>query len=104
QLDRYRDAMNNGKTWLAQLQAQERKATGIENLKIGYNKVFGYFIQVSKRNVAKVPEGRYIRKQTLTGSERYITPELKEHENLILEAENKSTDLEYQIFSDLREY
>ncbi|MCZ3622455.1 DNA mismatch repair protein MutS [Lactobacillus mulieris] len=104
QLDRYRDAMNNGKTWLAQLQAQERKATGIENLKIGYNKVFGYFIQVSKGNVAKVPEGRYIRKQTLTGSERYITPELKEHENLILEAENKSTDLEYQIFSDLREY
>ena len=96
--------MNNGKTWLAQLQAQERKATGIENLKIGYNKVFGYFIQVSKGNVAKVPEGRYIRKQTLTGSERYITPELKEHENLILEAENKSTDLEYQIFSDLREY
>lgn len=104
QLDRYRDAMNNGKTWLAQLQAQERTATGIENLKIGYNKVFGYFIQVSKGNIAKVPEGRYIRKQTLTGSERYITPELKEHENLILEAENKSTDLEYQIFSDLREY
>ncbi|WP_201780425.1 DNA mismatch repair protein MutS [Lactobacillus psittaci] len=104
QLDRYKDAMNNGKNWVAQLQAKEREVTGIENLKVGYNKVFGYFIQVSKGNVAKVPEGRYIRKQTLTSSERYITPELKEHENLILEAENKSTDLEYQIFTQLREY
>lgn len=102
-LDKYREAMNGGKKWLAQMEMEERQRTGIDNLKIGYNRVFGYFIQVSKGNVAKVPQDRYIRKQTLTNAERYITPELKEHENLILEAESRSTDLEYELFSQLRE-
>ena len=95
--------MNGGKKWLAQMEMEERQRTGIDNLKIGYNRVFGYFIQVSKGNVAKVPQDRYTRKQTLTNAERYITPELKEHENLILEAESRSTDLEYELFSQLRE-
>lgn len=102
-LDKYREAMNGGKKWLAQMEMEERQRTGIDNLKIGYNRVFGYFIQVSKGNVAKVPQDRYARKQTLTNAERYITPELKEHENLILEAESRSTDLEYELFSQLRE-
>lgn len=102
-LDKYREAMNGGKKWLAQMEMEERQRTGIDNLKIGYNRVFGYFIQVSKGNVTKVPQDRYTRKQTLTNAERYITPELKEHENLILEAESRSTDLEYELFSQLRE-
>lgn len=102
-LDKYREAMNGGKKWLAQMEMEERQRTGIDNLKIGYNRVFGYFIQVSKGNVSKVPQDRYTRKQTLTNAERYITPELKEHENLILEAESRSTDLEYELFSQLRE-
>lgn len=102
-LDKYREAMNGGKKWLAQMEMEERQRTGIDNLKIGYNRVFGYFIQVSKGNVDKVPQDRYTRKQTLTNAERYITPELKEHENLILEAESRSTDLEYELFSQLRE-
>lgn len=102
-LDKYREVMNGGKKWLAQMEMEERQRTGIDNLKIGYNRVFGYFIQVSKGNVAKVPQDRYTRKQTLTNAERYITPELKEHENLILEAESRSTDLEYELFSQLRE-
>ena len=102
-LDKYREAMNGGKKWLAQMEMEERQRTGIDNLKIGYNRVFGYFIQVSKGNVAKVPQDRYTRKQTLTNAERYITPELKEHENLILESESRSTDLEYELFSQLRE-
>lgn len=103
QLDRYREAMNNGKKWMAQMQADERQKTGIDNLKVGYNKVFGYYIQVSNGNKDKVPLDRYTRKQTLTNSERYITPELKEHESLILEAQTRSTDLEYDIFVKLRE-
>lgn len=103
QLDRYRDAMNNGKKWLTEMEESERKKTGIENLKVGYNKVFGYYIQVTNSNKNKVPLERYTRKQTLTNAERYITPELKEHENLILEAQTKSTDLEYDLFVKLRE-
>ncbi len=103
QLDRYRDAMNNGKKWLAQMETEERRKTGIENLKVGYNKVFGYYIQVSNGNKDKVPLDRYTRKQTLTNAERYITPELKDHENLILEAQSRSTDLEYDLFVKLRE-
>ncbi|RVU77056.1 DNA mismatch repair protein MutS [Lactobacillus xujianguonis] len=103
QLDRYRDAMNNGKKWLAQMQAEEREKTGIDNLKVGYNKVFGYYLQVSNGNKDKVPLDRYTRKQTLTNAERYITPELKEHENLIMEAQTRSTDLEYDLFVKLRD-
>lgn len=102
QLDRYREAMTNGHQWLAQMQEQERTATGINNLKVGYNKVFGYYIEVTNANKDKVPE-RYNRKQTLTNAERYITPELREHESLILEAQTKSTSLEYELFVKLRD-
>lgn len=103
QLDKYRDAMTNGKQWLAELEAKERKATGINNLKIGFNRVFGYFIEVTRANLDKIEEGRYERKQTLTNSERFIVPELKEMEATILEAEEKSQALEYQLFTQVRE-
>lgn len=103
QLDRYRDAMNNGKQWLTNMEQTERQKTGIDNLKVGYNKVFGYYIQVTNSNKAKVPTDRYTRKQTLTNAERYITPELKEQEALILEAQTKSTDLEHELFIKLRD-
>lgn len=102
ELDQYMDAMKNGKNWLAELEEQERKKTGIHNLKIGYNKVFGYYIEVSKGNVSKVPE-RYQRKQTLVNAERFITPELKEKESLILGSETKAYDLQYKLFVDIRE-
>lgn len=103
QLDTYRDAMTNGKKWITEMQVSERESTGINNLKVGYNKVFGYYIEVTNSNKDKVPIDRYTRKQTLTNAERYITPELKEHEALILESEAKSTGLEYDIFVKLRE-
>lgn len=103
QLDQYRDAMNNGKQWIAQLQAKEREATGIGNLKIGYNHVFGYYIEVTKANLNKLPTERYERKQTLTNAERFSTPELKAKEALILGAQEKSTALEYDLFVGVRE-
>lgn len=103
QLDKYRDAMTNGKQWLAELEAKEREATGIRNLKVGFNKVFGYFIEITKANLERLEEGRYERKQTLTNSERFITPELKEMESTILEAEEKSQALEYELFVGVRE-
>ena len=102
-LDKYRDASRNGKDWIASLQMQERERTGIKSLKIGYNKVFGYYIEVTRSNLANLPEGRYERKQTLSNAERFITPELKEKETLILEAEEKIVDLEYSLFANLRE-
>ncbi|MDC7952344.1 DNA mismatch repair protein MutS [Liquorilactobacillus mali] len=103
ELDGYTDAMKNGKKWLAQMEKKERDITGISTLKIGFNRVFGYFIEVSKANLAKLPEERYQRKQTLTNAERFITPELKEKEELILGAQGKATDLEYRLFVDIRE-
>lgn len=103
QLDQYRDAMKNGKQWLAQMQASEQQATGIKNLKIGFNRVFGYYIEVTNANKNQVPAERYQRKQTLTNAERYITPELKAIEQKILEAEEKSKVLEHQLFNHLRE-
>jgi DNA mismatch repair protein MutS len=103
ELDGYKDAMKNGKHWLAKLEADERQATGINNLKIGFNRVFGYYIEVSKANLAKLPTDRYQRKQTLTNAERFITPELKEKETLILGAQTKAVALEYQLFVDLRD-
>ena len=103
QLDTYRDAMKNGKQWIAELEAKERDATGIRTLKIKFNRVFGYFIEVTKSNIGMLPEGRYERKQTLANAERYITPELKEIETLILESEEKSQELEYQLFLGVRE-
>lgn len=102
-LDRFRDASRNGKTWIAQLESKERELTGIKSLKIGYNRVFGYYIEVTKANLHLLPEGRYERKQTLANAERFITQELKEKEALILEAEEKSIELEYQLFVDIRE-
>ena len=103
QLDKYREAMRNGKQWLAELEAKERQETGIKNLKVGYNRVFGYFIEITKSNLGSLAEGRYERKQTLANAERFITPELKELEKLILEAEEKSVDLEYRLFLEVRE-
>lgn len=103
QLDEYIDAMTNGKQWIASLQAKEREATGIKNLKIGFNKVFGYYIEVTKSNLDRLDDSRYERKQTLANSERYVTPELKEKEKLILEAEEKSKALEYDLFIQIRE-
>ncbi|EFM12063.1 DNA mismatch repair protein MutS [Paenibacillus curdlanolyticus YK9] len=102
-LDRLREASTDGKRWLAELERSEREATGIKSLKIGYNKVFGYYLEVSKANIAGLPEGRYERKQTLANAERYVTPELKEKERLILEAEEKMVDLEYEQFVQLRD-
>ncbi|MFS0763248.1 DNA mismatch repair protein MutS [Peribacillus phoenicis] len=103
ELDTYRDASRNGKTWIAQLEREERERTGIKSLKIGYNRVFGYYIEVTRANLHLLEEGRYERKQTLTNAERYITPELKEKEALILQAEEKSISLEYDLFLNLRE-
>ena len=103
QLDTYREAMKNGKQWLAELEARERAETGIKNLKVGFNRVFGYYIEITKSNLANLEEGKYDRKQTLANAERFITPELKELETLILEAEEKSVDLEYQLFLGVRE-
>ncbi|OIR63310.1 DNA mismatch repair protein MutS [Bacillus sp. FMQ74] len=102
-LDEYRDASRNGKDWIARLEQQEREYTGIRSLKVGFNKVFGYYIEVTKANLHLLEEGRYERKQTLTNAERYITPELKEKEALILEAENNICELEYELFTELRE-
>ncbi|MBQ4898283.1 DNA mismatch repair protein MutS [Paenibacillus sp. Marseille-P2973] len=102
-LDELREAGSNGKRWIAELEASERQATGIKSLKIGYNKVFGYYIEVTKSNLSSLPEGRYERKQTLANAERFVTPELKEKETLILEAEEQMADLEYRLFNELRE-
>ncbi|MBC1418293.1 DNA mismatch repair protein MutS [Listeria fleischmannii] len=103
ELDTYRDASRNGKTWIAELERKERELTGIKSLKVGFNRVFGYYIEVTRANTHLLQEGRYERKQTLTNAERYITPELKEKEKLILEAEEKSVELEYQLFTEVRE-
>lgn len=102
-LDELHEAGSNGKRWIAELEAAERQATGIKSLKIGYNKVFGYYIEVTKSNLSSLPEGRYERKQTLANAERFVTPELKEKETLILEAEEQMADLEFRLFHELRE-
>ncbi|WP_042223700.1 DNA mismatch repair protein MutS [Oceanobacillus manasiensis] len=103
QLDTYRYASRNGKQWIAELEKREKQETNIKSLKIGYNRVFGYYIEVTRANLHLLPENKYERKQTLTNAERFITPELKEKEQLILEAEEKSVDLEYQLFLEIRE-
>ncbi len=102
-VDRYRKAKTEGKSWLAKLEAQERDKTGIRNLKIKYNKVFGYYLEVTNSYKELVPD-TWMRKQTLTNAERYITPELKELEDTILGAEDKLTSLEYGLFCELREH
>ncbi|MBB6669146.1 DNA mismatch repair protein MutS [Cohnella nanjingensis] len=102
-LDELKEASRNGKTWIAELERQERDATGIKSLKIGFNKVFGYYLEVTRANLGALPEGRYERKQTLANAERFVTPELKEKEALILEAEDRMVDLEYELFAALRD-
>ena len=103
ELDYYRDLLLNGEDWLLKFEEREREATGIKTLKVGYNKVFGYFIEVTNANRNLVPD-TYIRKQTLTGAERFITQELKTHEDDVLSARFKATELEYKLFTDFREY
>ncbi len=103
QLDQYRDASRNGKTWIAQLEREEREKTGIKSLKVGYNRVFGYYIEITRANLHLLAEGQYERKQTLSNAERFITPDLKEKEALILQAEEKCGELEYELFSEIRE-
>ena len=102
EIDKLKTAQTEGKSWLVQLEAKEREKTGIKNLKIGFNKVFGYFIEVTKSYLSQVPD-RFIRKQTLTNAERYITEELKNLENQILGAEEKVVNLEYNAFVNIRE-
>lgn len=102
-LDEYRYMARNGKDWIAQLEQKEREKTGIKNLKIGFNRVFGYYIEVTKSHLANVDVTRYHRKQTLANAERFITEELKEKETLILNAEEQSLALEYDLFVELRE-
>ncbi len=103
ELDELRSASTEGKSWLSNIQKKEQERSGIKNLKVKYNKVFGYYIEISKSNLNMVPED-YIRKQTLVNAERFITPELKEVESKILGAEDKSKALEYQLFQKLREF
>lgn len=101
ELDTYRNAKSQGTTWIQELEADEKEKTAIKNLKVRYNRVFGYYIEVTKSNVGDVPD-RYIRKQTLANAERYITPELNELAEVILGAEEKIVDLEYSLFTDIR--
>ena len=102
EVDKLKTATTDGKNWIVQLEAEEREKTGIKGLRVGFNKVFGYYIEVTKSNISLVPD-RYIRKQTLTNGERYITEELKNLENQILGAEEKVVNLEYNIFVEVRD-
>lgn len=102
ELDSLRSAATEGRQWLADLQAREQQRTGIKSLKIRHNKVFGYYIEVTKSNLGHVPSD-YIRKQTLVNAERFITPELKEYENRILGAQERALQLEYELFNEVRE-
>ena len=102
EIDHLKDATTNGKSWVLELEAKEREETGIKGLKVGFNKVFGYYIEVTRSNLSMVPE-RYIRKQTLANCERYITEDLKKVENEILGAEEKVINLEYNAFCEIRD-
>ena len=102
EIDRLRNAKTEGKTWLAEMEAAEKESTGIKNLKIKYNKVFGYYIEVSNSFKDQVPD-YYVRKQTLTNAERYTTNKLKELEDVIMGAEDKLFSLEYNIFTAIRD-
>jgi DNA mismatch repair protein MutS len=103
ELDELRSLRNDSRQWIASLETQERLSTGITTLKIGYNKVFGYYIEVSRANADKVPE-HYIRKQTLVNAERFITPELKEYEAKILGAQDAISSIEMRIFGEVRNF
>lgn len=102
EIDRLRSAKTEGKNWLAKLEAEEREKTGIKNLRVKYNKVFGYYLEVTNSFLNMVPD-YFIRKQTLTNAERFITPELKELEDTILGSEERLVSLEYNLFSEIRE-
>ncbi len=101
EVDELKSATTDGKKWLMELEVKEKEQTGIKNLKVGFNKVFGYFIEVTKSNLSQVPE-RFIRKQTLTNAERYITEELKNLEEKILGSQEKLINLEYELFLEIR--
>lgn len=102
EVDNYRKAFTEGQQWLADLESREREASGIKNLKVKFNKVFGYYIEITNSNLQQVPD-RYIRKQTLVNCERFITEELKKLEDTILGAEDKVKNLEYELFCELRD-
>ena len=102
ELDRRRDIVRNGRGWLNDMVEQEKEKTGIKTMKLGYNKVFGYYIEVSKSYISQVPD-YFIRKQTLTNGERYITPQIKEVEDQILNADTELLDMEYNLFSQVRD-
>jgi DNA mismatch repair protein MutS len=101
-LDGLRDLTKGGKQWIANYQAAESERSGIPSLKVGFNKVFGYYLEITHTHSAKIPE-HYIRKQTVKNAERYITPELKEYEERVLSADEKAQELEYKLFCELRE-
>ena len=102
ELDALRELAQGGKQWIAQYQAEESRRTGIPNLKVGFNKVFGYYLEVTNAHGARVPDD-YIRKQTVKNAERYVTPRLKEYEERVLTADEKAKELEYELFVELRE-
>ncbi len=102
-VDELYDLVNNGKAWIAKIEELERERTGIKNLKVGYNRVFGYYIEISKSNLAQVPED-YIRRQTLTNGERFVTPELKETESRVIGSRDRLYALEYELFVQLRDF
>jgi DNA mismatch repair protein MutS len=101
-LDELRELMAGGKQWMAEYQAAEAKRTGIPSIKVGFNQVFGYYLEITHAHREKVP-AEYIRKQTLKNAERYVTPELKEYEEKVLSADQKAKDLEFEVFCQLRE-
>ena len=101
ELDDLRDASTRGRQWIAEFQASEQQRTGIRSLKVRHNKVFGYYIEITKANLAQAPP-EYVRKQTLVNAERFITSELKEYENRILGAQERSVELEYELFQEVR--
>lgn len=103
ELDTLKESIIGSQEWIASLEAKERQRTGIKNLKVGFNKVFGYYLEITKSNYHQIPED-YIRKQTLVNCERFITPELKEMESIVLGAEAKIHELEYKLFGEIREY
>lgn len=102
-IDGFKEAKSKGKMWIASMENKEREFTGIKSLKIGYNKVFGYYIEITKTHYDSIPKDRYIRKQTLSNAERFITQELKEIEDQILGAEENLINLEYKLFIDIRD-
>ncbi len=103
ELDNLKFSIKDGKAWISGLEATERERTGIKNLKVGYNRVFGYYLEVTKSYYELIPDN-YIRKQTLANAERFITPELKEMENLVLNAETKINQTEYELFTEIRSF